>query len=346
MPATAPSLVHNKETTGQIDPIVSFGDSLRHNCLPEYYAARHVYSHIEGGDSSPKVRNLDSCRSNAWFTRNVDSGEVRIASSACHLRWCPLCADSRRNYISHGVEEWCREQPYPKFLTLTLKHSAAPLDFQIDCLYKFFRALRKRTYFKKCVTGGVWFFQIKKSKNDNLWHPHIHCLITGRYLPHRWLKRAWLAITSSSSVVDIRPVKDPHLASVEVARYASTPCKLVGLLFDDQVELVRAMHGRRLCGTWGIARCVSLRPAKIESDGKWQNIGSWSDVYHLRNHDSNAEAIWYSYHHKLPLPAGIVCNVVDQSLESLERYSWNDLSFDSKSSAERSPPKCEEKILF
>jgi len=338
MTLTAPSLLDNKETTGLPPSYRSYGDVLRDSCLDEYLAARQVYAFLDGSEESPKVRSLDGCRRVAWFTRNVDSGEVRVASSTCHLRWCPLCADARRNFITHEVESWLREVDHPKFLTLTLKHTTAPLSFQVDHLYKCFRYLRKRAYFKKLVTGGIWFFQVKRSKSDGLWHPHLHCLIGGLYVPLGWLKQAWLKTTYTSMIVDIRPVRDPHLASCEVARYASTPCKLVGLPFDCQCELVQAMHGRRLCGTWGSAKVVSLRPPRISEKSKWVNLGDWTTIMLSRGHDRNAEAIYFAYMNNKPLPAGIDCVYIDDNIAGLARFNWNDYDLDKIDTDERSPP--------
>jgi hypothetical protein len=338
MPTKNSSLLDNKETTGRFASIATYGDVLRESCYAEYSAARQVYSFLDDREDAPKPRFLDGCRSVAWFCRHVTTGEVRVVSNACHLRWCPLCSEAKRNYITHSVESWLSQESHPKFLTLTLKHSKAPLTHQIDHLYKCFRYLRKRSYFKRLVTGGVWFFQVKISKTDGLWHPHLHCLIGGLYVPLGWLKRAWLSTTYSSMQVDIRPVRDPHLASCEVARYAATPCKLVGLPFSCQVELVKSMHGRRLCGSWGTAKVVSLRPQRVTDKYLWENIGSWFSVLNLRKHDSNADAIWFSYTHNTPLPSGINVNYVEDFLDGLDNFQWSDYDFDQIYSQERSPP--------
>ncbi|MBA7706394.1 hypothetical protein ES703_115247 [subsurface metagenome] len=161
----------------------------------------------------------------------------------------------------------------------------------MECLYRFFRSLRARKDFKDCVPGGFWFFQIKKSRNDGRWHPHLHCLISGLYIPHSRLSRIWLEITSNSTVVDIRPIRDPAKASNDAARYAACPGSLAGLPFADALELVECMHGRRICGTWGTARSVSLRAPACPDREKWETVGGWFSVLGLRTTSDQAKAI-------------------------------------------------------
>lgn len=307
MPTIAEPLVHNKETTAQFDPIPSYGESLRHSCYPAYLAAERVYSQLDEGKDRQRTWRLRYCRGMAWFYRHIETGEVRVGSNACHLRWCPVCSQSRRNYIAHSVAEWLGIASHPKFLTLTLKHTEAPLDFQVQQLYSFFRELRRRKEFKRCVTGGIWFFQIKKSKTDNLWHPHLHCIITGFYLQQRKLSQMWSQITYGSHIVDIRSIRDPQAAANDAARYAASPGSLVDLSHSDGCELVEAMNGRRICGTWGTGRVVSLRPAKQTDKDKWENIGSWDIILNTRESDPNARTILNAWKDKKPLEAGIDC---------------------------------------
>lgn len=328
MLATVPSLVHHKETSGRFDSIDTYGDILRRSCRPDYLAADAVYSFLDGDAHFGNASTLSQCRDKAWFTRNDDSGDVRIASKTCHLRWCPLCAAARRNYISFEVNKWVESLKHPKFLTLTMKHTDAPLSHQVMYLYKYFRSLRKMKYFNELVTGGIWFFQIKKSKSDSRWHPHIHCLIGGKYIPHGWLSKAWCKVTYGSSIVDIRPIKDSRKASNDAARYAACPGSLHGLSLEDGVDLVTTMHGKRIVGTWGSARCVSLRAPKISESGKWSNIGSWYHVMSSRDEDQNARAIAYAFYNNQPLAQGIDMAHVDPELHRLDEIDVLDYDLD------------------
>jgi hypothetical protein len=106
--------------------------------------------------------------------------------------------------------EWLPTVTAPKFITLTLKHSPAPLSHQISTLYGCFRKLRKTKLLTKTVRGGIWFFQVKQSAADYLWHPHLHIVVDSPYIPKHQLSRAWLSITKTSQIVDIRQITNRY----------------------------------------------------------------------------------------------------------------------------------------
>lgn len=309
------SQVHNKETSVIEPEFDSYGRYRRLSHLAEFEAAWAVYDFLDKPDRRSKSELLSSCRQNAWFTRHVETGEVRIASNACHLRWCPVCAEARKNFIGHSVAEWIETVQYPKLITLTIKHQAMPLWHQVTDLYRCFSQLRKLKDFRDLVTGGIWFFQIKQSKTDHLWHPHIHCVVTGKYMPRRLLRNLWLDCTGDSMIVDIRSVKDPAGCSLEVARYAAKPGPLRDLDLNHAIELVSCMHGRRLCGTWGTGRTISLCPPKFLDKDKWSSVGSWSMVMAKRKTDVVCFSIYNAWSKKEPLAKDISCYPLEQRLK-------------------------------
>ena len=115
----------------------------------EVAAVRRVYAVVGTGDPESRLKQYDACRSVAWFVRHNVSGKIRVASSRCGLRWCPLCVKSRRFAIVQSVSKWMTQVKQPKFLTLTLKHSNAPLPHQIDSLYKAFKELKTPSLVQK-----------------------------------------------------------------------------------------------------------------------------------------------------------------------------------------------------
>lgn len=338
MVANHPTSLVNEQTSVQFSSLPTYGVLLRHSCEPQFAAALRIYSLLDGGPEHGRARRLRECRQNAWFCRHIDTGEVRVASSACSLRWCPVCGNARRNYVTHSVAEWLGNADHPKLLTLTLKHTHAPLDHQVTHLYDFFRELRRRKEFKKAVTGGVWFFQIKKSRNDGMWHPHIHALITGRYLAQRKLRNMWIQITYGSEVVDIRSIHNPQKVANDAARYATSPGDLTHLPPDDGMELVDSLHGRRICGTWGIGRGVSLRPKPTSEPGKWKSLGNWSTVLGMYETSADARAIVLSWKTGIPLPSDISCINVDKAINRMTQDGWANYDFETILDHERSPP--------
>ena len=237
-----------------------------------------VYAAIDNRDGKHRRQLYNSCRTSAWFVRHRVSGKIRIASSRCNLRWCPLCIKTKRYIMLQSLIPWIQQAKKPKFITLTLRHSNAKLSHQIESLYKFFSNLRRRPYWKRRIKGGIWFFQIKKSESDNLWHPHLHIVSEGNYLPQSELASIWCDITHGSSIVDIRAVKDVKKAAAYVSRYASAPCRLLDLSLDDALEVVDSLHGRRICGTFGTAKDVQLVPKKCPDSDEWDYMCGFTEV--------------------------------------------------------------------
>lgn len=288
-------LVHAQETTDQSSFKSSYREFLVSGQKKDVDFADDVYAAIDVRDESKRTATLRLCRTNAWFVRHKVTGHVRITSSRCGLRWCPLCIKTKRFVMQESLKPWVRRANRPKFITLTLKHTEAPLSHQIDSLYKFFKSLRRRPYWKRRITGGVWFFQVKKSNNDGLWHPHLHVICEGRYLPREELSDMWFNITHGSSVVDIRAVNDHKKAVEYTARYASAPCRLSDLDMEDAIEVVDSMHGRRICGTFGTAKVVQLVPKKCPDAEEWEYLGGFWEIMQKRHTCEFSQEVWSAF---------------------------------------------------
>lgn len=271
----------NIETTGRFSLPQSYQEFSTSFNRPEWLAVRETYQLMDLSGSTRRSDSLDSCRQIAWFVRNTETGKVRVSSNHCHLRWCPLCATAKKAHVASQLQPWLRTANYPKMVTLTLQHSNAPLSFQVNSLYQAFRKLRKTKLIQSKVTGGIWFFQIKFDVASHQWHPHIHSLMTGKYIPHGLLSTLWLKITHTSFIVDIRPVNDFEKASFEVSRYCARPSPVRDIPKSKRTELFSAMHGRRLCGCWGSARAISLNVPRSDDTGKWERLCRWET---LRSH--------------------------------------------------------------
>ncbi len=299
------SLVQHKETTVRQSIPDTFQAYKRAFCESDWLAAESIYELFPGVSRESRVSRFRNCRTWAWFTREIETGKVHIASSTCKLRWCPLCSNAKQNSISRNCQDWLEHSRQPKMLTLTLKHSNAPLKHQIDYLYKSFRKLRLSKLFRKSCYGGIWFFQVKRSDSDGRWHPHLHCLISSEYLPHHLLSKLWYKITLTSDVVDIRSVKSHESASKEVARYCARPCRLSELTDEDMVTMFETFHGRRISGTWGIGRKCSLTISKDFDKSKFEYLGNWRTIHDNLAYDERAQKILQAYKLDIPISPDI-----------------------------------------
>jgi len=314
MPDRATS-VHTIETSVLSANWPTYRDYRISYCAEEYQATLEMYSDLDIKHDKNRVELLTKCRRYAWFARSAETGQVHVCSNSCRQRWCPICAGGRSNYIVKSLEPWTQKVKHPRFLTLTLKHSNAPLFHQIDTLYRHFRNLRRDKQFKKYVSGGVWFFQVKLSDRSDQWHPHLHCLIQGKYLPHEWISRKWKRITKTSNVVDIRAVRNKSEVAKYVARYCARPTQLSKYPLELRQEIFEALHARRLCGKWGTAKGISLSPPKFVPEEKYTRLGSWSTIHSMRATSSEARLIVKCWLEHLCIPPGISLDYLDDFID-------------------------------
>lgn len=311
------------ETTVISRPPESYRKTCQAMFPDELIATRGLYENFDVGKSAYRLERFDNCRTDAYFVRNELTGMVKVRSNSCHLRWCPMCASTRRWFLTQQVSAWLKTAKKPKFLTLTLLHTEAPLDDQLQRLYASFRKYRKLNILKRNVSGGVWFFQIHRSTSDNLWHPHLHCVIDSNWIDKYELSLAWKAVTGDSEIIKIKEVRDSDSMAVYVARYAARPSLLSSLQAEDQLELAESLHGRRLVGTWGSARSISLRPGKPPDAEQWKDVGSFSTVSALYDSDDRARSIWDSFRNGEPCSAN--CSLLDFECEIRNEpapYHW------------------------
>jgi hypothetical protein len=296
----------------------SYQDLISRKFSTEWIRVKEVFS-VLAQSGGPDWRSaIDICRFFASFVRNKETGIVRVTSNHCRNRWCPMCASSRANAVSAQVQEWLNKASFPKMLTLTLAHSDRPLFDQIKELYSAFRKLRKLKYFRERVKGGIWFFQVPRSKDRTAWHPHLHCVIEGDFIDNNWIAREWLRITGHSKIIHVTLLRDFKAAAKEIARYASRPNRLENLSDESACELVRACRSLRTCGTWGSGRSCSLRPQIVYDKDEWESIGSWQTVISLKETCEAAALILHAYVTKQPLDPDITCVNVDKFTKDFE----------------------------
>lgn len=269
------SSVHTHSTSSPKPPIGDFRAesvnlvALLHRRLLTVYK----YIHDRGGHNLAK--QYSRCRTDAWVVQHEQTLELRVASRKCNQRWCPMCQKTKRWIITNSVKEWASRQKHLKFVTFTLKSSDASVELQTERLYDSFKALRRTSFFKNKVRGGVWFFQMTVNKSTGLWHPHIHVLVDADYIPKRLLKCAWKKITFDSHIVDIKKVDNPEKASEYVARYATIPADLLKCSVSQGAALVIGLKGTRMCGCFGTAKGLALRPKPLDEPYTWRKVMSY-----------------------------------------------------------------------
>lgn len=313
-----PSSVHTLQTSAQERTDWQYRSYTLKSRMPSYLRSLELYNAVDGTVAGRLSSRLQECRRHAFFFQNRETSLLRVMSSRCSLRWCPICRDVMRFIITKNVDEWLLDADHPKMVTFTTQHTDDPLPLQNKWLYHCFRLVRQRSYFKNLITGGIWFFQLKLNARTDLWHPHIHCLVAGEFLPHKRLKGLWHDITADSYIVDIRAVKDLENVSMEVARYATAPADLTKMSIDHALEVYYAMKGQRICGAWGSARGTTLKPKAQDDMAEWDKVADFYWINVNKEYNPAVLDFWKCYKKGKPYTGSQLQPLTDVFREELE----------------------------
>jgi hypothetical protein len=295
------SLLEPPETT----PLNSFDGTYRSKFMAgkekEYLATLEAYLEIYRDKPNTHVGAIRECRTHATFQRDSATGDVKVFGDSCRDRWCVMCCAQKLAYAKDQAAMYIKSLTAPRFLTLTLKNNESSLKHQVAFLQQSFSKLRNRAYWKKNVTGGIWFLEVKRGKNSEQWHPHLHILLDGNYMEQGRLSALWELVTFGSPIIYITRISDVEHAAFYVAKYSSKPAVLQNMPLADRMETITALFRKRLCGTFGTAKSITLTPPKIETDNNWDYIGHHDDIVRKAEKDPAARAILVAYNNYEPL---------------------------------------------
>jgi len=304
--SSCPALVHPPETNVQspltpgqagvaghadfsLDPLQTWNPSINFRHTGWAHDRRRVYDALRRtSQSCNRLHDYSSCGAHAYVFQSVQDPDIyTLGGSTCHDRFCLPCGRERSRVIAANVKTRIAGKP-ARFITLTLKSTTEPLAELLAKLTRDFTALRRSALWRKRVTGGVAFLEVKWFESTQRWHPHLHCLVQGRFIPRQDLSKLWHKITGTSMVVDIRIVEDERQCTHYICKYASKPLDRTVVVNPPRLdEAVLALKGKRLCMTFGTWRGYKLTEAP--ESGEWIQLGTLSEIITRAEH-GNVEA--------------------------------------------------------
>lgn len=128
-------------------------------------------------------------------------------------RWsCEHCAKiNKRRVIHAGVSGRPRAM---LTLTVSSKHYETP-DDAAHALKRGLRLLRLHLSRHPKLESFEYLAVFEEHKSG---YPHMHLLITGKFIPWKWLREKWELITGSTHI-DIRKLRTHHQAARYVSKY-------------------------------------------------------------------------------------------------------------------------------
>lgn len=251
-------------------------DRIHHNCCQESLTGSSIQP---GKPVVTRTRRtaFAECGQDAWVQESTTQpGVFRVVSSKCKDRFCVPCSNDRSRTAQTILQEKLTTGVH-RFITLTLRSESESLQSQVDRLYSSFRKLRQRVFWKSRVKGGVAFVEVKWSDKGNRWHPHLHIVTHGRFLPVKDLGREWYAVTGDSWIVDVRAIKDERKAASYCAKYATKGYDASAIATNARlIECIKVFRGRRFVIAFGDWKGLSL--TEEQSETGWRIIDTLANV--------------------------------------------------------------------
>lgn len=224
-------------------------------------------------DPSRLASKLRDCCQFAQVVADPETGIPRVHERRCKSRLCPRCIALRSQALVPKCCSYLREMDSPRLLTLTLASSDDPLRDQISRLTECFKRLRRHAFWLPSVTGGFYTIECTYNHATHQWHPHLHAVIDGTFMPQAFLAETWRRITGDSRIVDIRLVRSRMEAARYVAGYVLKSSSIEQMPDDAIPEWAAQVHGMRLVQTFG-----NLHGIKIDTDDDEDRQGhEWID---------------------------------------------------------------------
>lgn len=226
-----------------------------------------------------RIERFEACGGDCVAQWSPGRQRHRLKANYCGDRFCVPCCRARSNRARRKLHKLCSGHS-PLFLTFTLRASSAPLSDLISKLIESFAKLRRHKLWSERVTAGAYVIEVKRGTGSGAWHPHIHVLALGRFMPQAELSDAWKEASGGSFIVDVQRVSADDRAVGYVGKYIAKGWTAeVARDHDSLVECVAAMRGRRMLSTFG--EWHGLEP-DVDEDGPddWHTVGRLVSIHY------------------------------------------------------------------
>lgn len=211
------------------------------------------------------ARMSDCCRTPALY-RSETTGEYVLAQKTCKHRLCPRCGLVRSRRLSADATVLTSTMDAPKFVTLTIVSSPAPLADRLQHLRDSFGRLRRSKLWRRHFKKGIAVVEVTHNPKTDLWHPHLHLIVDGSYTDQRDLSDAWAKATADSKIVHIRAVPVKSEAIRYIAKYASKTSDFNEVPDHRVNEWLDAVASLRTHSTFGPGARKAIKREKPAGD--------------------------------------------------------------------------------
>lgn len=225
----------------------------------------------------------------------TESGSVKLLTKPCRNRACPTCSRMKAKAVERRIIDMIGAIDTPRLLTLTIVSQDKPLAEQIDHLWESYRRLRKSKLWRESQRGAVACIEVTLNLKTRRWHPHLHCVIDGDYLPQSAWSRQWKLASEGSAIVDVRLIRSKQKAASYVASYLSKNANTHRWSAAEILESIDAFHGRRQFNASGSLRKFNSGEVReIDKCAAGEVLITPDQLKRMREHRADITAPIYS----------------------------------------------------
>jgi len=237
-------------------------DALHERHAAERQRTMEVLSHAPTAALRRTALRMAECGRSVQFVIDPDTRNLSRHTTTCNVRLCPICGKKRARKVAEKMILMVRTMREPRHLVLTVKSESTDLRSQLTNLRGWFAKLRATAWVKAAMSSGVYTIEATVNPRTGLWHPHLHVIYDGAYMPHKRLRIRWHEITGGSEIVWIEAVHERQGAVNELCKYVGKPQRSDTWTDALLVDYARAVHGARMVQTFGKKPAVAVDDAR------------------------------------------------------------------------------------
>jgi len=224
-------------------------------------------------DLRHQARSMAGCAQSVHLYVDEPTATVREYIHTCKARLCPLCGRRRSQHVADQMQPMVDAMSHPRHLVLTVKSAETPLREQITNLRRWFVKLRATPFWRANVTHGVYTVEATINVDTGQWHPHLHVIVDGNYLPHQKLRQLWHQVTGTADIVWISDAGNRQGLVRELCKYVGKPQNTSTWTLEQIRTYAASVKGTRMVQTFGTA---PIPPVADAAPDDKPPPGTWS----------------------------------------------------------------------
>ncbi len=259
----------------------------------------------EAQDLAKIADKLDDCCRSPQIAINRDTSEIRIQEYRCKLRICSYCGRARAQQLKAKMLPLVEKMNSPRMIGFSLVSNNDNLRDQFNRLVESFAKLRRSKLWKAHFSKGFYTLEATHNRQTDQWHPHIHGIVDGDFVPQKSLVKLWREITTDSCIVFVKLCRSHRQGINYITKYITKTQDAYTVPQHRLAEWALTLRGMRFLNLFGGLKHPTINdedePTKMDVQILTPMNQLSAAIY---DGDQEAQRIWNAilYHHARGIP--------------------------------------------